>query len=114
MISRCAFGSMVVDGKTYASDLIIYPDGRVQDSWWRKSGHHLRLADVAQVLAAKPDVVVVGTGVSGMMRLGADVQEALADQGIELVAKRTPSAAEAFNRLLDSSKQVAGCFHLTC
>jgi hypothetical protein len=49
-----------------------------------------------------------------MMRLAADVQETLADQGIELVAKRTPSAAEAFNRLLDSSKQVAGCFHLTC
>jgi hypothetical protein len=105
---------MVVDGTTYASDLIIYPDGRVEDKWWRKSGHHLKLADIGQVLAAKPDVVVVGTGVSGMMRLGTDVQEALADQGIELVAKRTPSAAETFNRLLDSSQQVAGCFHLTC
>ncbi len=33
-IDHYVFGKMVVDGKTYTSDLIVYPD-RVDPSWWR-------------------------------------------------------------------------------
>ena len=44
----------VIDGKTYHSDLIIFPDGRIQSSWWRKSGHRLSLEDIAHLVDASP------------------------------------------------------------
>lgn len=46
MIESYTFGRMTVNGKHYSADLIIYPNGRLQDSWWRKEGHRLQLADI--------------------------------------------------------------------
>jgi hypothetical protein len=114
MIKKCSFGAMVIDDKTYTSDLIIYPDGSVSDNWWRSSGHRLTLEDIRDLLIAEPEVIVAGTGIYGRMQLNADVQSVLITRGIELIAGRTESAAEQFNRLKQTSRQVGGCFHLTC
>ena len=66
-IDSYSFGRIVINGKTYTSDVIIYPD-RVHAPWWRKDGHLLQLADLAEALQAKPDVLVIGTGYAGVMR----------------------------------------------
>jgi hypothetical protein len=105
---------MVIGDKTYRSDLIVYPDGRVADNWWRASGHRLTVADIRDLLAAKPDVMVAGTGIYGLMRIGSDVDTLLSDRNIELIALRTEDAAVKFNHLIETPKRVAGCFHLTC
>jgi len=34
MIESYAFGSIVVDGRKFTSDLIIYPDGHIDTFWW--------------------------------------------------------------------------------
>ena len=39
-IDRYAFGNIVIDGKAYTKDVIIFPD-RVYSPWWRKDGHFL-------------------------------------------------------------------------
>jgi hypothetical protein len=36
MIESFSFGRAVIDGRVYHSDLILFPDGRIQSSWWRK------------------------------------------------------------------------------
>jgi hypothetical protein len=105
---------MVIGDKTYDSDLVIYPDGRVLDNWWRSAGHRLTVEDIRDLLAAGPEVIVAGTGIFGRMRLNADVQNVLTAQGIELITGRTKIAAEKFNGLKQTSKRVGGCFHLTC
>lgn len=114
MIKQCSFGTMVIGDKTYKSDLVIYPDGRVSDNWWRKSGHRLTVEDIQDLLAAGPEVIVAGTGIFCRMRLNAEIQNVLTAQGIELIAGRTKSAAEQFNRLKQTHMRVGGCFHLTC
>lgn len=114
MITQCKFGSMLVNDKVYTSDLVIYPDGRVKDGWWRKSGHRLALQDVQDLLAVGPDVIVVGTGIYGRMQLTPEYEEILTQERIESIALPTKEAAEAFNRLIETSKKVGGCFHLTC
>jgi len=42
MIEHYSFGRIVIDGKEYTKDLIIYPD-KIRANWWRKEGHKLRL-----------------------------------------------------------------------
>ena len=67
------FGQVVVSGKKYTSDVIIFPD-RVRDNWWRKSGHQLCLKDIAEVITENPEVLVVGTGASSLMRMLPEVE----------------------------------------
>jgi hypothetical protein len=69
MIEQYTTGShMTVEGTKYYQDLKII-QGDVKDNWWRKEGHRLAAADISDILSAKPDVLVIGTGYAGNMRV---------------------------------------------
>ena len=112
MIDSYQFGLIVVNGKRYYSDVIIFPD-RVRDSWWRKSGHRLCLDDIAEVIAVNPEVLVVGTGSSGLVKVLPEVKQSLEARGIELIAQPTSEACNTYNQLCHSQRVVAA-LHLTC
>jgi hypothetical protein len=111
-IDSYSFGRIVINGKTYTSDVIIYPD-RVDGSWWRNEGHLLQLADLKEALQAKPEVLVIGTGAFGVMRVPRETVEHIAGQGIEVKVERTSRAAEVYNDLA-GTKAVIAALHLTC
>lgn len=112
IIDSYQFGIIVVSGKQYTSDVIIFPD-RVKDSWWRKTGHQLCLDDIAEVLTENPEVLVVGTGASGLMKVLPEVRQVVDAQGIELIAEATDKACHTYNQLCRSQRVVAA-LHLTC
>ena len=113
MIDSFAFGTMQVNGRQYTSDLIIYPDGTVQDGWWRKRGHGLCLDDIAVLLDKKPNIIIAGTGVNGRMQPDAQLNTYLEEQGIEFLVGDNDVAVKWYNEL-KSSGNVAACFHLSC
>jgi len=112
MIDSYDFGRIVINGKRYSSDLIVFSD-TVRDGWWRKEGHRLHVEDLKDVLEVKPEVLVVGTGYSGLMRIPPETRRYVESAGIEFVAQKTAEACETFNRLVKSRKVVAA-LHLTC
>ena len=114
MIESSSFGTMTVDGHTYTSDLFIYPDGRIQDGWWRRQGHVLSVDDILQLVDAAPDMIIVGTGTAGRMRPDRHVAVFLKERGIAWVAKPTAEAAACYNREINADVKVGACFHLTC
>lgn len=67
-----------------------------------------------EALDKKPDIIVIGTGASGLMKVAAGLQQSLKEQGIELIAQPTGEAYKTFNMLVQQNKSAAGCFHLTC
>ncbi|MEW6002497.1 MAG: MTH938/NDUFAF3 family protein [Nitrospirota bacterium] len=111
-IEHYSFGKITIDGKTYTSDVIIYP-GRVDSSWWRKEGHSLQIVDLSEVIKAKPQVLVVGTGYSGLMAVPEKTQTYLESKGIEVQVARTEKAVELFNEL-QKDRIVIAALHLTC
>ncbi len=111
-IDSYSFGRIVIDGKTYTSDVIIYP-GRVDASWWRKEGHLLHLADLGEALRAKPDVLVIGTGAAGVMRVPRETVDRIAGQGIEVKVERTSKAVGLYNGL-QGARTVIAALHITC
>jgi hypothetical protein len=113
MIERFEFGSIVIDGKQYTSDLIIYPDGQVVDCWHRKEGHRLSKDDIDKLIDLEPEVIIAGTGVSGLMRPEDQLTEQLRQKGIEFLAAPNKKAMGLYNQL-SSKKKVGACFHLTC
>ena len=112
-IETSSFGLMVINGKEYRSDLIVYPDRHVEDSWWRRSGHRLTADDIDGLIESAPEVIIVGTGVNGMLRPAPGLAEMLSEKEIELIPLPNQKAVECFNKL-SSEKKVGACFHLTC
>jgi hypothetical protein len=111
-IGHYSFGRIVIDGKTYTSDVIVYP-GRVDASWWRKEGHNLHSEDLKEVMNAKPEVLIVGTGASGVMKVPKETISHLESKGIEVHVAQTEDAVELFNRL-QTDRKVIAALHLTC
>jgi hypothetical protein len=119
-IDSYSFGIMKVDGVEYRGDLIVFacrgagaPD-KVRSNWWRKEGHSLAIEDLDDVLAFKPEVLVIGKGASGLMKVPAATEETLQEKGIEVIATNTGQAWGIFNEQVEKGKKVAGAFHLTC
>lgn len=112
MISSYSFGRITVDGETYTQDLIIFP-GHIRSSWWRQQGHSLSPADLEEVLATPPDLLIVGTGYSGVMEVPAATISELQSKGIEVQVKKTTAAVAAYNEAPEGKKVVAA-LHLTC
>jgi len=111
-IEHYTFGRITIDGKTYTSDVIIYPE-RVDASWWRKQGHSLHIADLTEVVNARPKILAVGTGYSGAMVVPEETISYLKSKGIEVHVARTEKAVELFNKL-QKDKKVIAALHLTC
>ena len=114
MIESYTTGShMIVDGRTYHQDLKIIR-GRVKDNWWRKQGHRLDPDDINDVVIARPEILVVGTGYAGNMRVPDSTRNALSEHNIAIMAEITSKATDLYNQLVSEGKDVAGAFHLTC
>ena len=112
MIEAYTFGSITIDGKRYSKDVIIYKD-RVDDSWWRKEGHNLCVDDIREIIEAEPEVLVIGTGDSGLMRVPKKTKEFVESKGIGFIVERTAEAVKVYNSLC-GTKDVIAALHLTC
>lgn len=109
-IDHYAFGNIVIDGRTYTKDVIIFPD-RVLSPWWRKEGHLLQMEDLKEVVSAKPSHLVIGKGFSGIMDVPGEVIRSLEGSGIKISVAKTTEAVDIFNSL--GGKKIAA-LHLTC
>lgn len=112
-ITAYRFGQVDIDGRPHRSDVIITPE-RVLDPWWRKAGHSVAVADLADVIAAKPAILVVGTGYFGRMAVSEAARRYLEAQGIRVRPARTRRAVKNFNRLQEQHARVVAALHLTC
>jgi hypothetical protein len=112
MIESYDFGQIIINGRRYNHDVIVFPN-HVKDNWWRKEGHRLCLEDLEDVLEAEPEVLIIGTGYSGLMRVPQEVSDFLKSRNIRLIVENTKQACQTYNSLYRSKKVVAA-LHLTC
>lgn len=112
-IETYEFGRIRIGGKTYTSDVIILPQ-EVRDSWWRSEGHCLHIDDLTDVMSARPDVLVVGTGYYGNMAVPVATRDFLEEKGIEVHTSKTADAVKEFNELQKQVANVVAALHLTC
>jgi hypothetical protein len=112
-IGAYRFGEVEIEGRRYAADLIVTPE-HVLDNWWRDQGHSLAVADLGEIIAARPEVLVVGTGYYGRMAIPAQTRRYLEEHGVRLHEARTMDAVKEFNRLQRESVRAVAALHLTC
>jgi hypothetical protein len=111
MIESYEFGRIIINGKEYLNDVILFPD-HLQTKWWRDEGHLLQMKDLEEVFATNPKILIVGCGHSGVMKIDPQVREYCKMNDIKLIDMPTGRAIQEYNRL--SGPGVIGAFHLTC
>jgi len=112
MINKYSFGNMTIREKEYHSDLIIYKNS-VNDTWWRKEGHCLSIEDIEEIIDKKPEVLIIGTGAHGLMKISPSLIKYLELKNIRVIVKKTKEAVEEYNQLYQNIHVIAA-FHLTC
>ena len=111
-IENYEFGRVKIDGETYNNDVIILPD-RVIPDWWRKQGHQVHIEDIEEIIAAKPEVLIIGTGYYDMLRVLGDTSKKLAEIGCKVIKHKTQEACDAYNQI-SKTKRVVAALHLSC
>ena len=120
MIEEYRFGSIKIDGKTYNHDVELRWTGEVL-SWRREESHIIDAEDLKRSLEENPEVIVIGTGESGVAQVNERARKEIEDRGIKLIIDVTGEAVKTFNIINKESKEaddrktkIIGLFHLTC
>lgn len=112
-IEKTGFGWIVVDGKRYDYDILILADGKILNRYedFQGNNHEFSIEEAKKLLNPKPEVIIVGTGQGGVLKVKEETIQFLKKEKVKLIALPTPKAIEIFNKL----KELKAClFHLTC
>jgi len=120
MIEEYHFGSIKILGKTYTEDIEVCWTGEVL-KWWRKESHVFDIEDIKRTLEQNPEVIIFGTGASGIAKVTEEAKKEIQSRGIQIIIDKTEEAVKTFNVIKEESeeeegkqKKVIGLFHLTC
>lgn len=116
-IDSFQFGSIVIDGRKYGHDILIFPDGVVREregGFWKFGSHVIRKAEVEELIRAKPELLIVGTGTSGRARVESELKASAAEANVELLITSSSEAINRLNQLIDEGKRAAALIHITC
>ncbi len=112
-IDSYSFGSIVIGGKNYKSDIMVSTD-KLKTNWWREEGHSLTIGDIKEIIDQKCKILVIGTGYSGAMQVPLETKRHIESLGIKIMVEKTSEAVKTYNKLLEEGRKVIGAFHLTC
>jgi len=113
-IESYTFGEIRIDGVDYRTDVILLGH-TVHSPWWREAGGHVFApGDLELLISAAPEIVCLGTGYFGRVKVEPSTRQAFVDAGTTVVVERTGPAVEEFNRLVQEGRDAAAALHLTC
>lgn len=108
-IDSYSFGRIVIDGKEFDKDVIILNDS--VEGWIREDSHNIEPSDIDVVDKEKPEVIIIGTGSSGIMHVPERTITFIKNKDIGLVIQNTHDAVKTFN---ETDKRKVAFLHLTC
>ena len=113
IINSTRFGSITVDGKIYDRDdnYIVFWDGEIIGLHTAER-HTFGKPELDMILKKNPEIIIVGTGDSGYLKVSEKVRSLCQERGIKLVEMVSREAVTRFNQNLD--KRVVGFIHVTC
>jgi len=117
-IDSTKFGEVVIDDKKYGQVLIIGDAIFERDEEkLRKlfdTTHRIGDWEIDQLLKAKPEAVIIGTGQSGVLKVEKEFLERMEKAGIEVITAITPKAIKIYNEMAERGRRVNALIHTTC
>ena len=110
-VDDIAFAKLVSGGKVYRTTCLVYRD-KVDSRWWRKTGTAFSPEDFEEMIATRPEIVILGLGFMNRVTVLPETVARFKDEGITCEVLDSVPAMERYNILFDSGKAVVGAFHL--
>lgn len=116
-IDRTEFGSITINGKTYEHDVIIRLSGTVEKRQKKLSkqqygtSHIISKAEAKSVLEDGCDLLIIGAGQEGNVRLSPEASAYFEKKGCHVIVQPTSEALRFFNQ---SEEKKIGLMHVTC
>lgn len=107
-------GKLTIGGKLIRTDVLILADGTVRHPWATKKRHVLVSEDITDLVGLDLDVLVIGTGVHGLMKPSSELKNILKEKQYDVLYLKTGAAIEKLKALRAEGKKVAACFHIGC
>ena len=117
-INATTFGAITINGKIYDHDVIIRLSGAVEKRRKRLSkemygtSHIVSKAEAKFVFEDDCELLIVGAGQDGNVRLSPEAIEYFDKKHCRVVLQRTPEAILTYNK--SSQKKKAALMHVTC
>lgn len=116
-IDRTEFGSITIEGKCYEHDVLIRLGGQIEKRKKKLSkqvygtSHVIALAEAEQAYEKGAELLVIGTGQVGMVKLSPEAQAFFQQVGCKVELLETPTAIQRWNEL---NGKVIALVHVTC
>lgn len=113
MIDAYDFGLIKIDGQVFAKDVFINLKGEVKN-WQRQQSHLFQKIDVQDLLEKDLEIIIFGTGKSGLAKLSDGLKVFIESGGFKLIIVPTDQAVQEYNEMNQENKKVVAFLHLTC
>lgn len=116
-IEELTFGSIVIEGKKYRRDVLIFADGTVKK---RKGGflmfgsHKIKKKESEELIQGQSETIIVGTGTNGAAHIAPDLESWAEGKNLNLLVQPSYDAVAKLNELTEQKKKVAALIHITC
>ena len=117
-IDGVSWGKITVDGKKYHQALIIGDKVFERDKTKLEelfgTSHEIGDWEQKLLLSNRPEIILVASGFSGVLKISDDLRFKIYDLGIKLIIDLTPKIAAEYNRLTAVGSRVNALIHTTC
>jgi len=111
VIDSYSFGSITINGIKHEDIKII---GEKVIDWQYIKHHTVTIQDITELIDSNPEVIVIGIGVSGLVKVEDGVIKLAEQKNIRLIIKNSAEACKEYNGLVKENKKVAAIIHSTC
>lgn len=117
-INSTKFGEIIIDGKKYGQVLIIGKTVFERDEEKLQglfdTTHQIGDWEIEKLIGNSPEVVVIGTGQSGVLKVEKEFLEQMEKVNVEVMLALTPEAIKIYNQRIEKGKRVNALIHTTC
>ncbi|PIU28876.1 hypothetical protein COT08_00110 [Candidatus Woesebacteria bacterium CG07_land_8_20_14_0_80_44_9] len=117
-LNKISWGKVKVDGKDFHQVLIV--GGKVIERDKQKletlfsTTHKIGDWEQKLLLSENPEIILVASGWSGILKIEEEFKNRVVKQGAELKVVLTPMVVGEYNRLVTEGKRVNCLVHTTC
>lgn len=117
-INSYSFGEIIIDNKQYHQVLIIGEE--VEERDWERlekefgTTHRIGEWEKEKLLSNNPEVIIIGTGHQGVLKIDPSLIDLLRKKGIEFFIALTPKAIDIYNQKIKEKRKVNALIHTTC
>lgn len=117
-IDKVSWGKVKVDGKEYHQVLIVGNEVLERDKPKLENlfgtTHQIGDWEQEKFLSNQPEIILIASGWSGLLRVDDKFKKKVEDARIELRVVLTPKVVGEYNRLVEEGKKVNVLIHTTC